>query len=1522
MYLNLIRLCFSFSLFLNFFLGANDKIPYLTSECDVLALVEGVVNAYNGKLIQIDQDIYIDGSDPLEMTRYYDSGHHFDSEFGYGVGCSYPALLTFFSSGDHNYAKVELRMGLEVLCDLKKDKTKKEDIYWGTISKDYLKNGYTNCCEALIRGEPSVYAMEVEIDNKHGKAFVTLGDGTKRHYIYHTTTSHGNVFVLTLEERPNNTLRRFYYQHVHEGKNAPIFLERIETQSQDSKIIFNWLNFSDSYPFTVTGSNGEWAKYYLMNTRGKVSRIEDRTLYHNRRTNIHEEPLLIQASANNSTPACYEYMNGTHSRHTLFSMVRAQTANNKSFEVLYDHNLRVKELYNSVISKIPLYTFDYHSNYTVIKDARGSKKRYEFTKRRLAKLIEDHKIQQYAWDDKGQLTAHTIFNNSENQLLKREYKYDPKGNILEVKLKGCLTAEGVKDIFTVSYSYSNDRNLLLNENRNDLLRYRYTYYPNTNLITSKRTFDADKCVEREFFQYDKNGILITTVMDDGSEKEVDNFSNVTYRKIIEIIPQLDFEKYGMTLPAVIKEEYVDPKTAQKHLLKTVKRTYTTGNRIAQEEVYDALNAHQYTLFFDYNDRLELIRETDALGHETIYEYDDTGNKIFEKKITSGKEIHFYYDEVGQLIKEQEKHSDIALTKTYKYDAMGNRISSKDIYGQKTTYEYDLAGREISVTNPQGHTESKIYDAFGNITQSIDKEGYTTKTTYNILGKSLKVFHPDGTYQKYVYNLQGDLIQEWFRDGTYVINETDYSGRVTMAKTYASDGTYLKTCSYRYKGLNLISEIDALGNIIHYRYDGAGRKIAKIEGEIETHYSYDSLGNLTHTSCGNRVQIKQFDFLGQVIEERVESLLGDIFSKSQYAYDSEGNRILQRIYRDSDNFSETSTIYNSQNLPILEKDALGQETHIRYKQTTHLKTRVKDPSGRQTLEIFDSLNRLRERKIFSGSGILIAHTSFSYDKRGNQILQEEQILQEGLYKGHHSVAAVYNSMGQKVLETEQGLRTTQWAYKAGRLHNMTLPDGVVLIHSYDSLGRLSNQNSSDGSIHYQFTYDLNDNLIGAHDLVQNSEVLRSYDRHGRFIHEKQVAGFTCEYSYDELDRLVEMKFADESITYTYSPTTLTSSSRFKKGELLYSYHQNCDWIGKMIEANLPHQIPVEYAWDGLGRCKEIKTATFQQKFNYDQIGNLVNTQVNDLLGAYEADYTYDPLKQLTSETGQFSNKFENDSINNRISYNGIFLKLDDLNQLLQNEKDHYRYDANGRRLSKNDASNSYDALGRLVNFSHNKQTTLYTYDPLGRRIRQSSPDFTKEYFYQFDTEMGSTSSQQKEFRLLHHQATLAIELDGQVYAPIRNHRGDICQLLSPRESTTIRYDAFGNFMHQGLLPPWLFSGQRYDATTQLYHFHKRDFDPSIGRWITPDPLHFADGPNLYAYVHNNPLTFVDPYGLWTEEARNCIHAFSRGALDDATWNASTLALGEFKPSTIYEKWAYYGGTGGSVVAGFFLRRYAG
>ena len=60
---------------------------------------------------------------------------------------------------------------------------------------------------------------------------------------------------------------------------------------------------------------------------------------------------------------------------------------------------------------------------------------------------------------------------------------------------------------------------------------------------------------------------------------------------------------------------------------------------------------------------------------------------------------------------------------------------------------------------------------------------------------------------------------------------------------------------------------------------------------------------------------------------------------------------------------------------------------------------------------------------------------------------------------------------------------------------------------------------------------------------------------------------------------------------------------------------------------------------------------------------------------------------------------------------------------------------------------------------------------------------------------------------------------------------------------------------GVLP-----GQYYDQETGLYYNYFRYYDPSTGRYITADPIGLVAGPNLYAYVSNNPLVYIDPYGL--------------------------------------------------------------
>ncbi|HVB82666.1 MAG TPA: RHS repeat-associated core domain-containing protein, partial [Candidatus Binataceae bacterium] len=67
----------------------------------------------------------------------------------------------------------------------------------------------------------------------------------------------------------------------------------------------------------------------------------------------------------------------------------------------------------------------------------------------------------------------------------------------------------------------------------------------------------------------------------------------------------------------------------------------------------------------------------------------------------------------------------------------------------------------------------------------------------------------------------------------------------------------------------------------------------------------------------------------------------------------------------------------------------------------------------------------------------------------------------------------------------------------------------------------------------------------------------------------------------------------------------------------------------------------------------------------------------------------------------------------------------------------------------------------------------------------------------------------------------------------------------------------------------YTARRFDAETAgstdepsaLYYYSARTYSPSFARFFQPDPLGYASGANLYAYVNNDPLDLTDPSGLF-------------------------------------------------------------
>jgi RHS repeat-associated protein len=65
------------------------------------------------------------------------------------------------------------------------------------------------------------------------------------------------------------------------------------------------------------------------------------------------------------------------------------------------------------------------------------------------------------------------------------------------------------------------------------------------------------------------------------------------------------------------------------------------------------------------------------------------------------------------------------------------------------------------------------------------------------------------------------------------------------------------------------------------------------------------------------------------------------------------------------------------------------------------------------------------------------------------------------------------------------------------------------------------------------------------------------------------------------------------------------------------------------------------------------------------------------------------------------------------------------------------------------------------------------------------------------------------------------------------------------------------------------GQYFDAETGLHHNGQRDYDPTLGRFVQPDPAGLEGGVDAYGYAMSRPTSFTDPTGEVVPIAAACL-----------------------------------------------------
>jgi RHS repeat-associated protein len=211
-----------------------------------------------------------------------------------------------------------------------------------------------------------------------------------------------------------------------------------------------------------------------------------------------------------------------------------------------------------------------------------------------------------------------------------------------------------------------------------------------------------------------------------------------------------------------------------------------------------------------------------------------------------------------------------------------------------------------------------------------------------------------------------------------------------------------------------------------------------------------------------------------------------------------------------------------------------------------------------------------------------------------------------------------------------------------------------------------------------------------------------------------------------------------------------------------------------------------------------------------------------------------------------------------------------------------FDANGNTTTKTDSTGTtnyaWDFDNRLTNVTLpvSGGTVSYRYDPLGRRIEKISPTATSIFAYDGDNLIEETNSSggavaryaqtenvDEPLAMLRSSTTSYYHADGLgSVTSLSNGAGALAQ--------TYGYDSFGKQLSAtgSLTNPFQYTARELDSESGLYFYRARHYDPTIGRFLSEDPLRFSGGTNFYAYVSNRSVDFVDAFGLSPTSGNDC------------------------------------------------------
>lgn len=407
---------------------------------------------------------------------------------------------------------------------------------------------------------------------------------------------------------------------------------------------------------------------------------------------------------------------------------------------------------------------------------------------------------------------------------------------------------------------------------------------------------------------------------------------------------------------------------------------------------------------------------------------------------------------------------------------------------------------------------------------------------------------------------------------------------------------------------------------------------------------------------------------------------------------------------------------------------------------------------------------------------------------------------------------------------------------------------------------------------------------------------AYDAKGRRRDIVYGNGVVTRYEYEPatqfLDRVVSIRQSDgfvlQSLRYYYDPVGNITAIVDEAQPTVFHANQQVDPLNTYIydpvyrlitATGREHPALSAGGWGEAGRFLPLAALNdgqalqnYTRRYSYDTSGNLYRTAHQGALPA-----TFDVTVSATS----------NHAVDAALTTDPT--RVDAF------------FDANGNQIAMPglpaldwDYGNRLAAVTLVERDDGAADVELYVYDSEGRRIRKLTRRYGAGASVRIDetlyidgleirrhTSGGVVDEEYRTIRVMDGERCLAERLNWTIGAPpagvpspqiryqLENYLGSAVYELD-KAGLIITYEEYfpygttsymaGDNAAEVKLKHYRYAGNERDDETGLYYCGARYYQPGVGRWLSADPSGPTDGLNLYCYVGDNPIIFIDPNGM--------------------------------------------------------------